>query len=151
MSRSIRQSKILDLIERNEVETQEELGSLLQRAGLNVTQATISRDIKELGLVKTAEKNKKYIYSAPSEARSGASAKMVNMFRESLIGMDGAGNIAVLKTLPGSANAAGNLVDKLQIPDVLGCVAGDDTVIVVTKSEAAAAKMIKQLRELLNN
>ncbi|MDR1094256.1 MAG: arginine repressor [Clostridiales bacterium] len=149
MNRNIRQSKILDLIEKNEIETQEDLGAHLQRVGLVVTQATISRDIKELGLVKTAGKDKKYKYSAPVQHDSGVSGKMINLFRAALINMDSAGNIIVLKTLIGSANAAGNLVDKLGVADVLGCVAGDDTVIVVTRGEAAAGKVMSRLRELL--
>jgi len=149
MNRSARQSKILDLIERNEIETQEELGAYLTRAGLNVTQATISRDIKEMGLIKIAGRDKKYKYSAPAGNAGGVSAKMINMFRESLISMESGGNIIVLKTMVGSANTAGNLVDKLNLPDILGCVAGDDTVMIAAKNETAVPRIMAALRELL--
>jgi transcriptional regulator of arginine metabolism len=148
MARSARQAKILDLIEKHEIETQEELCALLFDEGEEVTQATVSRDIKELELVKVMGGNKKYRYAAPHEA-SGTGAKLVNMFRESLVSMDRAGNLIVLKTLSGSANAAGMLVDKLKLTGVLGCVAGDDTVFIAVADDARAEDALAALTELL--
>ena len=146
MSRNVRQSKILELIAKYEIETQDDLGLELKKAGFAVTQATVSRDIKELGLVKAAVGGA-YKYAASAES-SGVSAKIKNMFRESVISIDGANNLIVIKTLPGSASAAALLVDKLNVSGVMGCIAGDDTVLVILKTADITADTIKKLQKL---
>lgn len=148
MSRNIRQSKILELIAKYEIETQDDLSSELKKAGYNVTQATISRDIKELGLIKSLAGGA-YKYAAPAET-SGVSAKVINMFRESVISIDSANNLIVIKTLSGSANAAALLVDKLSIDGVMGCIAGDDTVLVIVKTENLTADVVWRLQKIMD-
>ena len=146
--RNLRQSKILELIAKYEIETQDDLSAELRKAGFTVTQATISRDIKELGLVKSLS-NGAYKYAAPADT-SGASVKIVNMFRESVISIDSANNLIVIKTISGSANAAALLVDKLNIEGVMGCVAGDDTVLVIVKSENITSEVIVRLQKIVS-
>jgi transcriptional regulator of arginine metabolism len=151
MARTFRQSKILDLISRKEIETQEELVEELRAAKVEVTQATVSRDIKELGLIKVmSDATRKYHYSLERTGDAALSAKMTNMFRESVISIANAANLVVVKTLSGSANAAGSVIDKLGIESVLGCIAGDDTVLIILSSEEKAADVISILNDLIN-
>jgi len=147
MSRNIRQSKILELIAKYEIDTQDDLSSELKKAGFTVTQATVSRDIKELGLVKV-QSGEAYKYAVPAET-AGVSAKIINMFRESVISIDGANNLIVIKTMPGSANAAALLVDKLNINGVMGCIAGDDTVLVILKTDNITNEVVRKLQKLM--
>ncbi len=147
MARNARQNKLLELISENDIETQEELVGELQRAGFDVTQATVSRDIKELGLVKISTDGKKQRYTKEKNDNDVAS-KFTDMFRHSVVSIDYAGNIVVIKTLTGSANVAGAMIDRLKNKYVLGCVAGDDTVFAVFRSEVYAAEMTEQLREI---
>lgn len=148
MARSARQLKILELIADNAVETQDDLARLLKDAGFTATQATISRDIKELGLVKVSFDGKRQKYVRELNSRS-ASNKLVNIFKHAVQSIVYAGNIIVIKTMPGSANIAGMMLDRLENPDILGCVAGDDTVMAVTKSEAVAQQISESLSLLL--
>ncbi|MDE6398993.1 MAG: arginine repressor [Clostridiales bacterium] len=147
MTRSTRQTKILELIADRVVETQDDLARLLQEAGFNATQATISRDIKELGIVKMSidGKRQKYVREAGNRSVPG---KFVNLFRHAVVSIRYANNIVVIKTLPGSANIAGMMLDRLENPDILGCVAGDDTVMAVTVSEKAAQQITDTLSGL---
>ena len=147
MSRNVRQSKILELIAKYEIDTQDDLSSELKKAGFTVTQATVSRDIKELGLIKVLS-GEGYKYAVPTESLTGVSVKIVNMFRESVISIDGANNLIVIKTLPGSANAAALLVDKLDVIGVMGCIAGDDTVLVILKTADITIDTIRKLQKL---
>ena len=148
MSRNIRQTKILELIGKNGIETQDELIDRLKKAGYAVTQATVSRDIKELGLIKVL-RGDTYQYAPPSEEKGGVSAKLVNMFRESVLSIDSANNLIVIKTLAGSANAAALLVDKMNADGVMGCIAGDDTVLVIVKTEDITVETVKKLNKLM--
>ena len=140
MARNARQIKLLELIAENEIETQEELVGELQKSGFDVTQATVSRDIKELGLVKISTDGKKQRYTKERND-SNIASKFTDMFRHSVISIDYAANIVVIKTLVGSGN-------RLKNKHVLGCVAGDDTVFAVLRTEAAAEEMSEQLREI---
>lgn len=148
MARSARQLKILELIADNAVETQDDLARLLKESGFTATQATISRDIKELGLVKVSFDGKRQKYVRELSSRS-ASNKLVNIFKHAVQSIVYAGNIIVIKTMSGSANIAGMMLDRLDNPDILGCVAGDDTVMAVTKSEAVAQQISESLSLLL--
>ena len=144
MTRNARQLKILELIIEHQVETQEDLTRMLKEAGFNVTQATISRDIKELGIVKISVDGKRQKYVREVGDRS-VSQKLLNIFRHSVLSIVYANNIVVIKTMPGSANIAGMMLDRLENPDILGCVAGDDTVMAVTKNEFVAQKITDML------
>ncbi len=147
MERTSRQSKILEIIAAYEIETQEELVAKLREDGCHVTQATVSRDIKELGLIKAQTKSGKYAYSHVDNQTHKISGKIVNMFRESVISVASSGNLIVIKTLNGSANAAALLVDKLGMDEILGSVAGDDTLLVVAASEKAVTLIKKRIEE----
>lgn len=147
---SIRQSIILELIAKNSIETQEELVEQLKTHGFNVTQATVSRDIKELGLIKILENGKyKYAYLGDGE-KPNVNNKMINILRESMVSMDSAGNLIVIKTLSGSANAAAMVIDKLNIDSVLGSIAGDDTLLVIVKSNKKVHEVVNSLRALMH-
>lgn len=124
----------MQLIQKEEIATQDELVSGLNAAGLDVTQATISRDIKELGIIKvtTAGGTQKYV---PME-RSGevASGRLMNIFAEAVVSIDYAMNLVVVKTLPGMAQAAASALDSMRIPEIMGSIAGDDTLFVAARS-----------------
>ena len=124
MARSARQMKILELITDNVVETQDDLARMLKDAGFNATQATISRDIKELGIVKMSIDGKRQKYVREFGDRSVSNDKLVNIFKNAVISILYANNIVVIKTMSGSANIAGMMLDRLENPDILGCVAG---------------------------
>lgn len=149
MARQSRQNKILELISKIEIETQEELVEHLKAANFDVTQATISRDIKELRLIKVLSSSGRYKYALEKSGDSNVSIKMTNMFRESVLNVDHAGNIIVVKTLSGSANAAAMLIDKSGFDGVLGCVAGDDTFFIVCRNEEAVHKTLDKINEII--
>ncbi len=149
MARNARQLKILELITKKDIETQDELAAELMLAHYNVTQATISRDIKELGLIKITTPDGRQKYSKDVADHSVAN-KIVNVFKHCVLSIDHAVNIVVIKTLSGSANTAGLMIDKLNNGGVLGCVAGDDTVMIVTRSEDVAVEIVGILNELVN-
>lgn len=147
MSNKTRQQAILDIIAQNELDTQEELAAMLQQRGYNVTQATVSRDIKQLGLVKIAGKSKKYRYTQVSYKEHGLHAKYDNIFKESVLSMQNAGNIIVIKTVSGAANSAGAFIDRMNLPQLLGSIAGDDTIFCVTRTEQDAVDVINIIKD----
>lgn len=147
MSNKTRQQAILDIIAENELDTQEELAAMLQRCGYNVTQATVSRDIKQLGLVKVAGKSKKYRYTQVSYKEHGLHVKYDNIFKESVLSMLNAGNIIVIKTVTGAANSACAYIDRMNLPQLLGSIAGDDTIFCVTSSEQDAINVINIIKD----
>jgi len=151
MARSIRQSKILDLITYNEIETQEELVAKLRALNFDITQATISRDIKELGLIKilSAETNK-YKYALVDSNEQQASNKYLLLFKESVISTKVAQNLVVIKTLKGMAGAVCGLIDKLNIDESLGSVSGDDTVMVIFENADIALDSLKKIQNRLS-
>jgi len=149
MIRTRRQSKILEVISSFEVETQEELVKILNKEGLKVTQATISRDIKELGLIKVLSSDKKYKYAYVNNGEQKISTKLLNMLRESVISIKTAMNMIVIKTLSGSANTAGMAVDKLNYSEIVGCVAGDDTLLVILESIEQAELIKEKLAQII--
>jgi len=149
LPRNARQIKILELIAKKDVETQDELASELIAAAFSVTQATISRDIKELGLVKITRADGRQKY-ARDYTDSNVGGKVVALFRQAVLSVEYALNTVVVKTVPGSANSAGLMVDRLENPQILGCVAGDDTVLIIAKTEAAAKKLVERLNEIID-
>lgn len=149
MTKKERQNILLELIGRYEIDTQEELTEKLNERNIAVTQATVSRDINELNLVKVAGKVKKYKYARVEIESDALSEKDINLFREITSSVTCANNLIVVKTLVGNANAAGMIVDKINIPQVLGSIAGDDTLLIVTKSNRDAEIMLKRLKEMM--
>ena len=145
-----RQEKILEIIASESIETQEQLLAALRSAGMNVTQATISRDIKELHLVKELTGSGTYKY-AVSERKTAlnVAGRLNNIFRESVISFDSAQNIVVLKTMPGLAPAACSAIDGMHLPNMVGSLAGDDTAILIMRTNEAAAQFCQEIHEML--
>lgn len=150
MARSVRQSKILDIISVNEVETQEELVAHLRAANFDITQATISRDIKELGLIKIlSQDSNRYKYALVDSEQQQASNKFLLLFKESVISVKPAQNLVVIKTLKGVADAILNIIDKFNIENSLGSVSGDDTVMIIFDSSASAKDACTRVQNIL--
>lgn len=149
--KSQRQAKILEIIANRNVETQEQLLAALQKEGFRGTQATISRDIKELRIVKELTSLGTYRYTTSAGEMSGSfSTRLNTIFRECVIGFDYAQNIIVIRTLPGLASAAGSAIDAMNMSLVVGTLAGDDTVMVVMRDNNAAAAFCGEIRNLIN-
>lgn len=144
-----RQNKILELISQNEIETQEKLASLLKDSGFEVTQATISRDIKELQLIKTLSSKGKYKYTAGISYDSPVTDRFLKIFKDTIKHITFSGNIIVIKTLTGCAKASGEALDSLNLPHQLGSVAGSNTVIVIVDSEENTKELVDKFNELL--
>jgi len=130
-----RQNKILELIKTNEVETQDQLLELLRNAGYNVTQATVSRDIKELQLIKGQSKDGKYKYVQGNYDSRPISERFIRIFREATLSYQSAQNLIVLKTLPGCSGAAGEAIDCLSLEHIVGTIEGDNTLLVIVDHE----------------
>ncbi|MCX7571520.1 transcriptional regulator ArgR [Tumebacillus sp. DT12] len=136
--------KIREIISTKEIETQEELVDKLRDAGFQVTQATVSRDIKELHLVKTPTPNGTYKYSLPAEPTYNPEQKLRRILIDSFVSIDRAENLIVMKTLPGNAHAVGAIVDALDWSEVLGTICGDDTILVIVRSTDAAQTVVNR-------
>lgn len=144
-----RQSAILEIIGSKDVETQEQLLAELQQRGFASTQATISRDIKELRIVKELSHSGIYRYSAPNrEAANAFSAKLNTIFKECVTTYDAAQNLVVIKTLPGLASAACSTIDSMKMPQVVGTLAGDDTAVLIMRDTPAASEFCAQIKRL---
>ena len=149
--KSQRQAKILEIISNTNVETQEQLLQLLQDAGFTSTQATISRDIKELRIVKELTSLGTYRYTTSSrEMPETFSSRLNTIFRECVTGFDYAQNIVVIHTLPGLAGAAASAVDAMNMNVILGTLAGDDTVIVIMRDTNSAAAFCGEIKNLMS-
>ena len=144
-----RQTKILELIQKHDIETQEELSAYLTRDGYQVTQATVSRDIRELKLTKIAMDNGRQRYVVLSDADTGMAEKLVRVLREGFVSMDYAGNILVIKTVSGMASAVGAAVDAIKLSEIIGSIAGDDTLMCVIRTEEDAVNIMNKLRKLV--
>ena len=146
-----RQAAIIDLISNHEIDTQEELTARLREMGFHSTQATISRDIKELRLIKIASSNGGYKYSiAESEQDSGFVPRVRNIFRECVIKVDVAQNLVVIKTITGMANAAAFALDTMKIGEIVGTIAGDDNVLIILRDNDSAQNFFEQTKEMLS-
>lgn len=149
--KSQRQAKIMEIISTQNVETQEQLLDALREAGFYSTQATISRDIKELRIVKELTSLGTYRYTTTQGEVTGTfSSRMNTIFRECVTGFDYAQNMVVIHTLPGLASAAGSAIDAMSMSIILGTIAGDDTVFVVMRDSNAAAAFCGEIKNLLN-
>ena len=143
-----RQNKIIELVEKNEIETQEELGELLKNAGFAVTQATISRDIRELKLTKVAIDLDRQKYIVLRSHNSEMNEKYARILRDSFVSMAKAQNILVVKTVPGMAMAAAAALDALQVDGIVGCIAGDDTIMCAIRTEKETDVVMEKLHRL---
>lgn len=146
-----RQSKIIELINNNDIETQEELADLLVEAGYNVTQATISRDIRELKLTKVSVDDGKQKYIVLNTTESDLSEKYIRVLRDGFFSADIAQNIVVVKTVSGMAMAVAAAIDALHLKGMMGCIAGDDTIMCVIKTNDEAINVVKRLNKLANS
>ena len=145
-----RQSRILEIIEKEDVETQEQLQKRLQEQGVTCTQATISRDIKQLHLVKELAGQGRYRYAVSSQrSRLNVADKLRGIFRESIVSIDNAQNIVVIKTMSGLANAAAAAVDSMNVPYMVGSLAGDDTAFLVMRDTESAKSFCEEVHEML--
>ena len=144
-----RQTKILELIQKHDIETQEELSAYLTRDGFQVTQATVSSDIRELKLTKIAMDNGRQRYAVLSDADTGMAERLVRVLREGFVSMDYAGNILVIKTVSGMASAVGAAVDAIKLSEIIGSIAGDDTLMCVIRTEEDAVNIMNKLRKLV--
>lgn len=144
-----RQAKILEIIEKYVIETQEELAEKLKEMGMDVTQATVSRDIKELRLIKVMTEDGKYRYAPFSKSESMVSSKLLTILSESFVSCDYANNIVIIKTLPGMAQAAASAIDSLKWNDIVGTIAGDDTIMIVCRAEKMAEELVDKFNKII--
>ncbi len=144
-----RQTKILELIKKYEIETQEELSAHLEQEGYQVTQATVSRDIRDLKLTKVSLTNGRQKYIALLETNEDLSQKYERIFRDGFISMDIAQNLLVVKTVPGMAMAVAAALDALQLHEIVGTIAGDDTIMCAARSTEDAIRVIDRLRKFV--
>lgn len=146
-----RQAKIMEIISNRNIETQEQLQAELQKEGFRCTQATISRDIKEMRIVKELTSLGTYRYTTSGNEIAGTfSSRLNTIFRECVIGYDYAQNIIVIRTMPGLAAAAGSAIDAMNLSTVVGTLAGDDTVMVVMRDNNSAAAFCGEIKNLTN-
>lgn len=144
-----RQNVILDIISQQDIETQNQLMEALAERGIRSTQATLSRDIKDMRLVKTLSEHGKYRYTAPEKSENeDLSPRLRKIFRESLVSYDVAQNLVVIKTLPGLANACCSALDNMEVEGLVGTLAGDDTCFLAMRSNDAAQRLFHEIEIL---
>lgn len=149
--KATRHARIKDIIEHSVIETQEDLALALKKQHIIVTQATVSRDIKELMLIKVPTGDGRYRYAYPTDKELLYSkSRLLNLFRDSVIGLNFSENIIVIKTLPGAANAVASTLDYAKWPEIIGTLAGDDNILVVIKPITAVEDTMKKLQNMLN-
>lgn len=144
-----RHAKILELITSRNIETQEELAEELRKTGMNVTQATVSRDIKELKLIKVLSNDGKYKYSTINHTENYLSNKLVNIFSQSVVHVENVSNFVVIKTLPGSASGAAEAIDSLNFDGIAGTLAGDNTIFVMTRTADQAVQITQRMKKMI--
>lgn len=147
-----RQQALIEFIQSTPVNTQEEIQMMLERKGFKVTQATVSRDIKDLGIVKAFDKNEvyRYIYNQQKNP-SNINGRFVDIFINSVVNIESAMNDVVIKCHAGTASGACAAIDCIFADDVVGTLAGDDTIFAITKSEEKAKELVEKLYKLINN
>ena len=145
-----RQSKIIELITKYDIETHEELADRLMKDGYNVTQATVSRDIRELKLTKVAVDGGKQKYIVLQKSEPGMSEKYTRVLRDAFVSMDMAQNILVIKTVSGMAMAVAAALDALQFSSIVGCIAGDDTIMCAIRTREDTVAVMEKLNKLIN-
>lgn len=147
MSRQVRQEKLLQIIGARNIETQQELMEALREEGFEVTQATVSRDIQDLGLTKASPGNSRPHYIKPLDPKF---SKLRNLFHQAVVSIEGISNFIVIRTLAGSANSACTLIDKFDNENIMGTIAGDDTILVIIRNACEVNNIVKTFKEFLD-
>ena len=149
--KSARHNLILEIIDTMDIEMQEELAEELKRRGVKVTQATVSRDIKELRLLKVLSDKGGYKYATVERAEKGMNDRFARILAESVVNIEAVNNLVVINTLSASANAAGEAIDSMKWNEVLGTIAGDNTLLIIARSNEAVESLMARINGLLNN
>lgn len=144
-----RQALIREIVENQSIQTQEELADALREHGMVVTQATVSRDIKEMHLLKVLSEEGGYRYATMDKSEHGMNERLIRMLSDSVVDMSSANNLIVIHTLPGSAHVAGEAVDSLRWPEVLGTIAGDNTILVIVRSNEDVDAVLRRFRGIV--
>ncbi len=147
--KTARQVAILDIIEKNDIETQEELADALRMRGFQVTQATVSRDIKELRLLKVLTPMGTYKYATANKAENGLTDRFIRMLSESVLSVASSENMIVIKTLSGSAAVAAEALDSFHWPEMLGTIAGDNTIFMVVRAAEEVQKVVERIQDMM--
>ncbi|MDO5110899.1 MAG: arginine repressor [Clostridia bacterium] len=146
--KSIRQSMILDIITQEDIETQEDLAARLRAHGMNVTQATLSRDFKELRLIKVLASDGNYKYATVDNAENGLQERFISIFAHAVTSIHSTGNLIVIKTMTGTANAASEAIDSLKWKDIVGTIAGDNTIFIAVSEGADMQNLIEKFKAM---
>ena len=149
--KSARHNLILEIIETKDIETQEELAEELLNRGVKVTQATVSRDIKELRLLKVLSERGGYKYARPENHETAVGERLSRILTDALVNVDASGNIIVIKTLSGSANVAAEALDNLGWPEILGTIAGDNTIFAIVRNDCETTEIADRIRRITNH
>lgn len=149
MNKAQRHIRIREIVTKNEIETQDDLVDVLRNAGFNVTQATVSRDIKELSLIKVPLSDGRYKYSLPADQRYNPIQKLKRVLVDSFVSVDYTENLIVIRTLPGNANTVGVLLDHLEWPEIMGNISGDDTILIICKNKEETPLIVQKFLDML--
>lgn len=144
-----RQASLLQLIKEREISTQEELVTRLNEAGLYATQATISRDIKELGIIKISTGRGQQKYVALERGSDAPAGRLMKVFAEAVVSVDQASHLVVIKTLPGMAQASAAAADSMALPEIVGTIAGDDTIFIALRTPEQASDLCRLLEQMM--
>ena len=144
-----RQAVIREIVEKQSIQTQEELAEALRARGMLVTQATVSRDIKEMHLLKVLTKDGNYRYATMDRENQTTNDRLIRMLSDSVLDMSGANNLIVIHTLSGSAHVAAEVIDSLKWPEVLGTIAGDNTILMIVRSNEEVEAVIKRFKGIV--
>ena len=144
-----RQALIREIVESQSIQTQEDLAEALRQHGIVVTQATVSRDIKELHLLKVLADDGGYRYATMDKSEQGTNDRLIHMLADSVLDIQSANNLIVIHTLAGSAHVAGEAVDSLKWPEVLGTIAGDNTILIVVRSNEDVDSVLRRFRSII--
>ena len=144
-----RQALIREIVEAQSIQTQEELAEALRRRGMEVTQATVSRDIREMHLLKALAEDGSYRYATMEKNDTGMNERLIRMLADSVVKINSANNLVVVNTLPGSAHVAAEAIDNLKWAEVLGTIAGDNTILMIVRSNEEVADVIKRFHGII--
>jgi transcriptional regulator of arginine metabolism len=145
-----RQRQIREMIGKREIETQEELVEALRSEGVHVTQATISRDIKEMQLIKVPLEDGRYKYAMPQDQKFNPALKLKRALLDHFVSADSADNLVVVRCLPGTANTIAALLDGMEWPEVMGSIGGDDTILLICKTKEQGPQIVKRIQEMMH-
>ena len=144
-----RQALIREIVEAQSIQTQEELAEALRAHGLVVTQATVSRDIREMHLLKVLAEDGSYRYATMEKSDSGMNDRLIRMLTDSVVEMNSANNLIVIHTLPGSAHVAAEAIDNLKWPETIGTIAGDNTILVIVRTTEEVDTVMKRFHSII--